>query len=289
MRRDNRIKNNENYKSILYIGLSVGTIVLLIIIAFVFINTNTSQKEEDSKLITSKVTDLVPNNNAIENNSTETSSAIGKNVTESEKALNEQNSSNNTNSSVSNTNVSNTTKDQNTIANNNSTNNTNTSKTEETTNATENNIKDEKEEVKEEKVEDPIFVKPVEGETLREYAKDKLVYSETLKEWVTHPGIDIKAEKTSVVKSAADGKVVSIKNDPRYGLTVVIEHQNNFKTVYSNLLTAEFVTEGEEIKSGQTIGTVGNTAIFEISDEPHLHFEILKDNVNVDPGIYVQQ
>ena len=289
MRRDNRIKNNENSKSILYIGLSVGTIVLLVILALVFVNTNSSQKEEDSKLITSKVTDLVPNNNVIENNSKETSSAIGKNVTESEKALNEQNSSNNTNSSVSNTNVSNTTKDQNTIANNNSTNNTNTSKTEETTNATENNIKDEKEEVKEEKVEDPIFVKPVEGETLREYAKDKLVYSETLKEWVTHPGIDIKAEKTSVVKSAADGKVVSIKNDPRYGLTVVIEHQNNFKTVYSNLLTAEFVTEGEEIKSGQTIGTVGNTAIFEISDEPHLHFEILKDNVNVDPGIYVQQ
>lgn len=289
MRRDNRIKNNENSKSILYIGLSVGTIVLLVILALVFVNTNSSQKEEDSKLITSKVTDLVPNNNVIENNSKETSSAIGKNVTESEKALNEQNSSNNTNSSVSNTNVLNTTKDQNTIANNNSTNNTNTSKTEETTNATENNIKDEKEEVKEEKVEDPIFVKPVEGETLREYAKDKLVYSETLKEWVTHPGIDIKAEKTSVVKSAADGKVVSIKNDPRYGLTVVIEHQNNFKTVYSNLLTAEFVTEGEEIKSGQTIGTVGNTAIFEISDEPHLHFEILKDNVNVDPGIYVQQ
>ena len=289
MRRDNRIKNNENSKSILYIGLSVGTIVLLIIIALIFINTNTSQKEEESKLITSKVTDLVPNNNAVENTSKEASSSLGKNVTESEKSLNEQNSVNNTNSSVSNTNTANTTKNENTIANNTVSNNTNTNKTEETTTTTESNIEDEKKDVKEEKVEDPIFIKPVEGETLREYAKDKLVYSETLKEWVTHPGIDIKAEKTSVVKAAADGKVISIKNDPRYGLTVVIEHQNNFRTVYSNLLTAEFVTEGEEIKSGQTIGTVGNTAIFEISDEPHLHFEILKDNENVDPGIYVQQ
>lgn len=290
MRRDNRIKNNENSKSILYIGLSVGTIVLLIIIALIFINTNTSQKEEESKLITSKVTDLVPNNNVVENTSKEASSSLGKNVAESEKSLNEQNSVNNTNSSVSNTNTANTTKNENNISNNTVSNNINTNKTEETTTTTENNIEDEKENTKEDKkVEDPIFVKPVEGETLREYAKDKLVYSETLKEWVTHPGIDIKAEKTSVVKAAADGKVISIKNDPRYGLTVVIEHQNNFKTVYSNLLTAEFVTEGEEIKSGQTIGTVGNTAIFEISDEPHLHFEILKDNVNVDPGIYVQQ
>ena len=87
----------------------------------------------------------------------------------------------------------------------------------------------------------------------------------------------------------ADGKVIAIKNDPRYGLTVVIEHQNQFKTVYANLLTAEFVTEGEEVKSGQTIGTVGNTAIFEIADEAHLHFEILKNDENVDPNIYIAQ
>ena len=66
------------------------------------------------------------------------------------------------------------------------------------------------------------------------------------------------------------------------GLTVVIEHNNGYSTVYSNLLTAEFVTAGESVKKGQTIGTVGNTATFEISDEPHLHFEILKDNVQID-------
>ena len=65
----------------------------------------------------------------------------------------------------------------------------------------------------------------------------------------------------------------SIKNDPRYGLTVVIEHTNGFQTIYSNLLTAEFVEEGEEVKQGDTIATVGNTATFEIADESHLHFE----------------
>ena len=74
---------------------------------------------------------------------------------------------------------------------------------------------------------------------MKEFAKDNLVYSNTLEEWVTHLGIDIKAEKTTVVKSAEAGKVKSIKNDPRYGLTVVIEHDNGYQTVYSNLLTAE--------------------------------------------------
>ena len=139
-----------------------------------------------------------------------------------------------------------------------------------------------------ETVKDPEFTKPVEGEIIREYAKDNLVYSATLDEWITHGGIDIAAAKTTVVKASADGTVKSIKNDPRYGLTVVIEHTNGFESVYSSLLTAEFVNVGEEIKQGQTIATVGNTATFEIADETHLHFEIKKDGENVDPNIYIK-
>ena len=135
-------------------------------------------------------------------------------------------------------------------------------------------------------IKDPEFIRPVEGEVARNFAKDTLIYSETLDEWITHLGIDIKAERTTVVKSAEKGKVIAIKNDPRYGLTVIVEHVNGFKTVYSNLLTTEFVSEGEEVEKGQSIGTVGNSASFEICDEPHLHFEILKDDVNVDPTIY---
>lgn len=134
----------------------------------------------------------------------------------------------------------------------------------------------------------PTFKYPVTGDVLTEYAKDKLVYSNTLGEWITHTGIDIKAEKTTVVKASADGTVKAIKTDPRYGLTVVIEHTNGFSTVYSNLLTAEFVKEGEKVTSGQTIGTVGNTASFEILDESHLHFEILKNGEQIDPNMYLK-
>ncbi len=133
------------------------------------------------------------------------------------------------------------------------------------------------------------FIKPVEGEIVKEFAKEKLVYSETLREWVTHNGIDIKADKTTIVKASEEGTVKSIKNDPRYGITVVIEHAEGYKTIYSNLLTAEFVTEGEKLKQGQTIGTVGNTATFEIADEPHLHFEILKDEEYINPELYIKK
>lgn len=97
-----------------------------------------------------------------------------------------------------------------------------------------------------------------------------------------------KADKTSVIKASADGVVTSILNDPRYGLTVVISHDEGYETIYSNLLTAEFVVEGEEVKQGQTIGTAGNTASFESGMESHLHFEIMQDGKYLNPSIYLK-
>lgn len=149
-------------------------------------------------------------------------------------------------------------------------------------------VENKQEETKQEEVKDLSFVKPADGEIVKDYSKDNLVYSSTLEEWTTHLGIDIAMQKTDVVKAVADGKVKSIKNDPRYGLTVVIEHQNGFESIYSSLLTAEFITIGEEIKQGSTIATVGNTATFEIADTTHLHFEMKKDGKNVDPNIYIK-
>ena len=132
------------------------------------------------------------------------------------------------------------------------------------------------------------FQKPVEGEITQKFAKDSLIYSSTLAEWVTHMGIDIKADKATVVNSAEEGIVKSIKNDPRYGLTIVISHQDGFETIYANLLSSEFVKEGDKVTKGQAIGTVGNTGVFESAEEPHLHFEILKDSTQVDPSIYLK-
>lgn len=148
-------------------------------------------------------------------------------------------------------------------------------------------VKDENQTQKAEVVEEELkFQAPIAGDIMKDFAMDTLVYSETLDEWCTHSGIDIKADKASVVMASEKGKVESIKNDPRYGLTVIIAHSNGFKSVYSNLLTTEFVQEGEEVEKGQTIATVGETASFEIADDSHLHFEMHKDGIPVNPTIY---
>ncbi len=132
------------------------------------------------------------------------------------------------------------------------------------------------------------FIKPVDGENITGYSMDSLIYSNTLEEWITHRGIDIKAEKTTVVKASAGGTIKYIKEDPRYGLSITIEHSDGFQTVYSSLLSTEFVKEGDVVTQGQSIGTVGNSAVFETADGSHLHFEILKDGEYVNPDIYIK-
>jgi len=132
------------------------------------------------------------------------------------------------------------------------------------------------------------FIAPVSGDIIKDFAMDTLIYSNTLEEWTTHSGIDISANKTGIVVAAEDGTIESIKNDPRYGVTITIAHRSGFKTIYSNLLTTEFVSEGKNVEKGQTIATVGDTASFEIADNSHLHFEMYKDGELVNPTIYLK-
>lgn len=279
MRRSTRMKNNTKKvlddKLILY--TIVGIVALIIILAgLLFYSKSLSKNVKEGTMSLEEMANLTAENTSNEQNTESTSTDFGKTVEEAENEINE--SEETTAENTTNTNNA-TTKANNTSSN---TNNTNNVAKNETTTTNSNDTK------KEEAKKELSFEKPVDGEIMKEYAKDNLVYSETLKEWVTHLGIDIKAEKTSVVKSAEAGTVKSIKNDPRYGLTIVVDHEDGYQTVYSNLLTSEFVVEGEKVEKGQSLGTVGNTAVFEIADEAHLHFEILKDSIQIDPSIYIK-
>lgn len=283
MRKDIQRKRNIQKASLNKMLFTSGGIVSLLIIVVVvsfFIYGNKNAEESKlGQINNDKIASLSTEGSNI---ASQTSSSIGKSVNEAKEESNTV--------VVVDTSSEKSKNEGNQIKNNKETSENKSNKTSNTTIKEESKSVNTEENVakKETKKSDPVFSMPVEGDVIKEYAKDKLVYSDTLKEWVTHAGIDIKADKTTIVKASEEGKIKSIKNDPRYGLTVVIEHNNGYSTVYSNLLTAEFVTAGENVKKGQTIGTVGNTATFEISDESHLHFEILKDNVQIDPNMYIK-
>lgn len=278
MRRNVRKRNNQddelNIKIIKYSGIGIA-ILAVIVFGLLIYSKNLNDEVKEGTLTSEQISNILNNTSSPENTES-ASTEIGKSVNEAETELKEHNIASNNITNSSNTNSNTNVLTTNKITSNNTTSQTN-SKVEET------------EENKTEKTTVELtFERPVEGDIVRDFAVDSLIYSETLQEWTTHTGIDIKADKTTVVKAAETGTVKTIKNDPRYGLTIIIEHANGFQTVYSNLLTSEFVVEGEKVEKGQSLGTVGNTAAFEIADEPHLHFEIIKEGVQVDPNIYLK-
>lgn len=282
MRREMK-KNKEemNIKIIKYSGITIA-ILAVIVFGILIYSKKLNNDVKEGTLMSEQLSSILNNTNTAsgDQNTESASTEIGKSVNEMSNEL-KQNNKNNTIVNNSSVNVNNTTSKTSELNNVLTTNKINTNNTTSQTNS-------KTEEKKENKNVELSFSKPVEGDIVRDFAVDNLIYSNTLQEWTTHTGIDIKADKTTVVKSAEAGTVKTIKNDPRYGLTIIIEHENGFQTVYSNLLTSEFVVEGEKVEKGQSLGTVGNTAAFEVADEPHLHFEILKDSAQVDPNIYLK-
>lgn len=131
------------------------------------------------------------------------------------------------------------------------------------------------------------FTMPVFGPVTFEYAKDKLLYSKTLEEWRTHSGVDLGGEKGTAVKAVADGVVRQVKRDPRYGFLVEVDHNNGVKTIYANLASDDMVNPNQKVKQGDILGSIGDSANFESAEQPHLHFEVWKNNVPVNPSDYL--
>ena len=62
-----------------------------------------------------------------------------------------------------------------------------------------------------------------------------------------------------------------------------MDHGEGLMTKYANLSTKDMIKEGQRINQGQPISKVGRTAAIEMMMEPHIHFEVIQDGVNIDP------
>ena len=135
------------------------------------------------------------------------------------------------------------------------------------------------------------FFMPIDGEVVLNHDMETPVYSSTLSEWRVHTGVDISAESGADVYASAPGVVTAIFNDARYGYTVEIQHNNDVKTRYSNLAKDEskMLQVGDQVQQGDKIGTIGDTSLFELADEPHLHFEVVYKGKKVNPLDYISR
>lgn len=137
----------------------------------------------------------------------------------------------------------------------------------------------------------PEMALPVVGLVTKGYDATVQVYSSTMGDYRIHLGLDMNTEEAASVLAAADGVISQIWDDPMMGKCVAISHSGDCYTIYKNLDTTlpDHITVGSSIKAGDCIGNVGQSAVLELAEEPHLHFEMTVGGLSVDPLEYFSE
>lgn len=95
-----------------------------------------------------------------------------------------------------------------------------------------------------------------------------------------HKGLDLSASEGSDIYAAADGEVILAQSSSSYGNYIIIDHGGGLKTLYAHC--SKLLTEkGDIVKKGQVIAKVGSTGQ---STRPHLHFEVILNEQNLNPS-----
>ncbi len=98
---------------------------------------------------------------------------------------------------------------------------------------------------------------------------------------IHHDGVDFPAPTGTPIPAAADGVIVRLGRNGGYGKYIKIKHNNTYSTAYGHMNAYnKELRVGSYVKRGETIGYVGSTGR---STGPHLHFEVIKNNKQVNP------
>lgn len=117
---------------------------------------------------------------------------------------------------------------------------------------------------------------------ITQYSNETPIYSETLNEWACHVALDFSCNEGDNVPVAANGIVTKVTTDDIYGTSVLVSHEDGFYTLYRGLKEAA-VKPDELVAKGQSLGTAAESIPFEAHMPTHIHFEVIKDNLSVNP------
>lgn len=127
------------------------------------------------------------------------------------------------------------------------------------------------------------LVMPVSGEIIGEYSPDELIWNSSLGQWRSHPAVDIAAPEGCAIAACADGVITAAYEDAILGNLVEITHDDGAVSRVSPLLSLEMAEIGANIRRGEIIGSVGPASILESDMISHIHFELEKDGMSVEP------
>ncbi len=124
---------------------------------------------------------------------------------------------------------------------------------------------------------------PIKKSAIKRIAKYGMRMHPVLKVTKMHTGIDYAASKGTPIVATANGTVITVKSEKKaYGKHIIIKHNDTYQTLYAHMQSIK-VKQGQMVKKGQMIGTVGNTGV---STAPHLHYEVRKNGLPVNPEYY---
>lgn len=140
-----------------------------------------------------------------------------------------------------------------------------------------------------EQLTEPERTMPAENtEIIAEFSGDRLVYSETLKDWRVHKGTDYSAEKGQQILAVGSGIVTDFFKDTLYGNGIKLELTDGFTAIYYGVKSDENIAVGSTVNVGDLIGTAENIPC-ESERKPHIHLEIQKDGNYVNPDNYLNK
>jgi murein DD-endopeptidase MepM/ murein hydrolase activator NlpD len=103
-----------------------------------------------------------------------------------------------------------------------------------------------------------------------------------------HNGVDLQAEIGTPVLAARSGRVIAATSNKGMGKYIILKHSGGITTIYGHL-SEIYVQKGDFVRQEQTIGAVGKTGNANQRNMlAHLHFEVRKDGVPVDPMQYLE-
>ena len=130
--------------------------------------------------------------------------------------------------------------------------------------------------------EESVLEWPASGAVLINYSMDQTVYFSTLEQYKYNPALIIRGEVGENIGASAPGIVTNVEQDAQTGLTVTLDMGNGYSAVYGQLKEVP-VQIGDYVEKGQIVGYLSEPTKYFSMEGPNLYFEILKDEVPVNP------
>lgn len=111
-------------------------------------------------------------------------------------------------------------------------------------------------------------------------------YDATFADYRFHQGLDWEAAPGTAVQTPLDGVVKLLVEDAYYGAGIELDHGGGLVSRYYGLTPAQGLEGGQSVSTGETLGQVAESPLFEDGQASHLHWEIWLDDQPVDPADY---